>query len=118
MAFKWVLNADLLLLPEQIFSKHIEIGTNGARLNKNSVKDSVNLKKNEVYEPLSYYAKYSFFDVKFNKDIVILTEKKTKIEMKFKVFLNDKKTEVVKIQDVNSNEIYFPTAFEGATIGI
>lgn len=118
LAFRWTVQQDTLLLPNQIFKKHIEIGPYEAALNYAITKDSVTLKKEEIYQPLSHKVKYMFFSVSLNKDILTLTDKKTEQVMKFQLFLNPEKSGIIKIQDLISKEIYQPTAFEGPAISM
>lgn len=118
LAFRWTLQQDTLLLPNQIFSKHIEIDLYEAALNYSITDDSVTLKKEEIYQPLSHKVKYRFFNVSLNKDIVTLIDRETEKVTKFKLFLNPEKNDIIKIQDLKSKEIYQPTAFEGPTISM
>lgn len=118
LAFRWTLQQDTLLLPNQIFSKHIEIALYEAALNYSMTNDSVALKKEEIYHPFSHKAKYIFFDVSLNKDIVTLIDNETKKVTKFKLFLNPEKNSIIKIQDLKSKEIYEPVAFEGPRISM
>lgn len=118
LAFRWTLQQDTLLLPNQIFSKHIEIDLYEATLHYSITEDSVTLKKEETYQPLSHKVKYIFFNVSLNKDIVTLIDKKTEKVTKFKLFLNPEKNDIIKFQDLKSKEIYQPTAFEGPTISL
>lgn len=118
LAFRWTIQQDTLLLPNQIFSKHIEIDLYEATLNYSITNDSVTLKKEEIYHPLSHKAEYIFFNVSLHKDIVTLIDKKTEKVTKFKLFLNPEKNDIIKIQDLKSKEIYQPTAFEGPTISM
>ncbi len=114
-AFAYTVDADTVILPDEVFRKQLEISSNGVRLEISSAKDTLRFTKGAEPPLFSHYVKYSFFDLKMTKDIAVLTNSETGEVRKYRLFLNPKKTKVTRMQDLATQEIYLPAEFKGVT---
>ncbi|MBF8455596.1 hypothetical protein IV494_00240 [Kaistella sp. G5-32] len=118
LAFEWRLDADTLLAKGGIYRKHLEIGSDSGRLNKYEASNDFQIRKDYAYDPLKQTYKLIFLDIKFDKNIIITTDKKTGNVVKYKIFLNKAQTKVTKLENLKTKQIYSTGEFEGPTISM
>ncbi len=112
-AFAYVVDADTLILPGEVYEKQLETDRNGARLEASLAKDSLRISKGVRADPNSHYVQYTDCDVKIVKDVAVLTERKTGQVENFRLFLDAKKTRVIKLQDLSTKAFYLPAEPKG-----
>ena len=112
-AFAYAVDADTVILPKEVYEKQLEIDRNGVRLEASLAKDTIRISKGIVADPNSHYAKYTSYGMKIVKDVAVLTESGTGKMAKFRLFLDAKKTKVIKLQDLATRDFYLPAEPKG-----
>lgn len=116
--FRWYVNQikDTLLQPDELFTEIIEF-TGDVESRSKFVIDSVNLEVGQTQIYKSVMLELKGFKVKYNKEtIILIDEKNEKKTRTFKVFLDQPKKNIIKMQEINTGRIYWPAKFEGPTI--
>lgn len=118
LAFHWTIEKDSVLAPKMVFEKALDISDSYVDQRIMTTKDSLIIQKGKENLAFTHYVQSNYSTYTIKDNILILTDKKIGTISKFKMTLDAKKTKIAQIQDITTKEIYKPTQFEGASVGL
>lgn len=102
LTFKWEVEDNTELKENDIIKKKIDIDIKESTISTEETSFPMVYDSRFDYETLT---KFQYYKVKIEKDTVILTNDDG-IYAKYKLILDTEKTKIVKIQDINTKEVY------------
>lgn len=109
--WKFKINKDMTLPPETVYQQYVELRRFSVTIVTDFTNHPTEVKKDSDIEKktMSGTSKFDDFSVKVEKNILILTNKKSKEIEKFRVFLDEKKENILRIQNLKTNYVYEPS---------
>lgn len=117
-SFAWEINADTLLVKNSLFKEIVQFNCfsstcDDVEIVKNSTSDDFQMKKKRKEDTeirmMSFFQNRTRNSFKINKNILSLTDDKTKSKRQFKIILDKKGKSILYLQDVVSKKKYLPS---------